>query len=349
MKSALRLQRSDYGYHRPRPPYLPVQHVSHTCVINRNTSSEQVIHLPTAVPHLILIGAQKSATSEFRVLADKHINAITPHSVGAGEPSFLNDEVEGPVMELMLKGNKEGENAMIVAMEKTPEYIMHPNLPLVIDTLCPWKPKILTILRDPVERAWSHYRMDVRKSQKRVSMTIPSFAERVRREIDDFISNGLLNVGTMSLQDFQTSLANSNSDVPSSPFAFPKNVTIEKYAQLFEDYKESKEGHLIRGLYAPLLLPWVKQFAADDRLMAFRFAGVADTSIDDERLANKKKKTTTGEGDHHANKGIEMSLDPTIQLYLKFLYQPFNRLLAQLLGEEWDGWGEYGVAEKAAM
>ena len=176
MKSALRLQRSDYGYHRPRPPYLPVQHVSHTCVINRNTSSEQVIHLPTAVPHLILIGAQKSATSEFRVLADKHINAITPHSVGAGEPSFLNDEVEGPVMELMLKGNKEGEvrdalcrfrqkyteffdmsrvneNAMIVAMEKTPEYIMHPNLPLVIDALCPWKPKILTILRDPVERA----------------------------------------------------------------------------------------------------------------------------------------------------------------------------------------------------
>ena len=83
--------------------------------------------------------------------------------------------------------------------------------------------------------------MDVRKSQKRgVPMTIPSFAERVRRGIDDFISNGLLNVGTMSLQDFQTSLAN-NSDVPSSsPFAFPKNVTIEKYAQLFEDYKESK-------------------------------------------------------------------------------------------------------------
>lgn len=204
--------------------------------------------------------------------------------------------------------------------------------------------------------------MDVRRSQKQKT-TIPSFAKRVRREIDDFISNGLLDADTMSLQDFETSLAANNSDVPSSPFAFPRNITIEKYAQLFEDYKESKKGHLIRGLYAPLLLPWVKQFAADDLLMvmkfkemwnetfvddAFRFAGVEDTSID-EREAKKSKKTTTDESDHHANKGLEMPLDPTIRLYLKFLYQPFNRLLAQLLGEEWEGWGEYGIAEGAVM
>ena len=179
MKSAQQFQqrqRSNYGYHRPQPPYQPVQHVSHTCVINRNTSSEQVIHLPTAVPHLILIGAQKSATSEFRALADLHINAITPQLVGLGEPHFLEGEVE-PVMELMRKGhnneaevedalcrfrqkytevfdmNRVNENAMIVAMEKTPRYMMYSNLPVIIDALCPWKPKILTILRDPVDRA----------------------------------------------------------------------------------------------------------------------------------------------------------------------------------------------------
>ena len=110
------------------------------------------------------------------MLARKHINAITPRSVGAGEPHFLNDEVQGPVMELMLKGNNEAEvadalcrfrqkyteffdmsrvneNAMIVAMEKTPEYMLEPNLPLVIDALLPWKPKILVIFRDPVDRA----------------------------------------------------------------------------------------------------------------------------------------------------------------------------------------------------
>lgn len=150
--------------------------------------------------------------------------------------------------------------------------------------------------------------------------------------------------------------------VPSSPFVFPKDITIEKYAQLLEDYKESKRGHLIRGLYAPLLLQWVTQFAPDDRLMvmkfkemwnetfvddAFRFAGVQDTSIDEQKLKKNKNRASGG----HANNGIEMSLDPAVRIYLQFLYQPFNRLLAQLLGEEWEGWGEYtiGIAEDVVV
>ena len=94
----------------------------------------------------------------------------------------------------------------------------------------------------------------------------------------------------------------------------------------------------------------MKRFAADDRLMVmkfkdvfnasivdevFRFAGVEDTSVDvdehyDDFIRNKRP----------TNKGAEMPLDPTIRLYLKFLYQPFNRFLVQLLGEEWEGWYE---------
>lgn len=174
----LLLPRSNYGYHRPQPPYTPIQHTSHTCVINHNTSSERVIHLPTAVPHLILIGAQKSATSEFQVLADKHINVITPLSAGKFEPHYLEWEVKPRLMKFMRASGNEKEaafddalcqfrekytkyfnmsqvnsNKMSVVMEKTPAYMLHHNLPFIIDALCPWKPKILTILRDPVDRA----------------------------------------------------------------------------------------------------------------------------------------------------------------------------------------------------
>jgi hypothetical protein len=170
------LQRSDYGYIRPQPPYTPIQHTSHTCVIKRNTTDERVIHLPTAVPHLILIGAQKSATSEFQVLADKHINVITPLSVRKFEPHYLEWKVEPGLRKYMHEGSKKAEfddtacvlrekytnffnmsqvnsNTMSVVMEKTPAYRMHHNLPFLIDILCPWQPKILTILRDPVDRA----------------------------------------------------------------------------------------------------------------------------------------------------------------------------------------------------
>lgn len=44
-------------------------------------------------------------------------------------------------------------NTMSVVMEKTPSYMLLHNLPLIIDVLCPWEPKILVILRDPVDRA----------------------------------------------------------------------------------------------------------------------------------------------------------------------------------------------------
>eukprot|EP00985_Skeletonema_marinoi_P023553 scaffold15742_cov178-Skeletonema_marinoi.AAC.12 len=150
-------QRSNYGYYRPQPPYPPIQHISHTCLINRNTSSEQVIHLPTAVPHLILIGAQKSATSEFQVLADKYINVITPRKF---EPHFLDVQVEGALMKMIRANGQTAEfdnavcrfrqkytaffnmsqvnnNTMSVVMEKTPSYMLLHNLPLIIDVLCP--------------------------------------------------------------------------------------------------------------------------------------------------------------------------------------------------------------------
>ena len=64
-----------------------------------------------------------------------------------------------------------------------------------------------------------------------------------------------------------------------------------------------------------------------------RFAGVEDSSVDahyDDFIRNKSP----------TNKGAEMPLDPTIRLYLKFLYQPFDKFLVQLLSEEWEGWYE---------
>ena len=97
------------------------------------------------------------------------------------------------------------------------------------------------------------------------------FATIVKNEIDNFIANGLLDNATMSLDDFEAALAN-NSHAPSSPFVFPKNMTLEKYAELVQLYRGNKKNeYLIRGLYAPLLLPWVKRFAKDDRFMVMKF------------------------------------------------------------------------------
>ena len=78
-------KRTKYGYLRPTPPYQPVIHTSHTCNItsktnNNETILQEVVHLPVATPHLILIGAQKSGSSSFQSTIDKRINVVTPLS-----------------------------------------------------------------------------------------------------------------------------------------------------------------------------------------------------------------------------------------------------------------------------
>lgn len=201
----------------------------------------------------------------------------------------------------------------------------------------------------------------MKKIGRNKTITTP-FETIVKGEINSFILNGLLDNATTSLDDFEASLANT-SDMPSSPFVFP-NLTLEEYSLIIQHYRTNKRGFLIRGLYAPILLPWVKKFAEDDRLMVMKFeevwnasivdevlsfAGVKDKRIDehyDDFIRNRygkimRKANKNATGDRHANKGKhQMPLDPTIRVYLKFFYQPFNRLLVELLGEEWEGWGE---------
>ena len=78
---------------------------------------------------------------------------------------------------------------------------------------------------------------------------------------------------------------------------------------------------------------------------ALRFAGLNDTSIDDEvNLQQQLIKGTikrTGDANHHAMQGKDIGrLDSMTRLYLQLFYRPFNRFLVQLLGDEWEGWGE---------
>ena len=180
------------------------------------------------------------------------------------------------------------------------------------------------------------------------------FSTLVKEEIDEFIKYGLLNNSTQSLDEFEASLNHTTNSTledevdRSSPFVFPSNMTLDRYAQLVYNYKGKRGGLLFRGLYAPLLIPWVNQFAADDRLMILRFdhlhskpnetinevlgfAGVNDTSIDEDYIIPKRIRKNPD------FKGLDISLDPTLRLYLNLLYRPINKLLAELLGDDWQG------------
>ena len=76
---------------------------------------------------------------------------------------------------------------------------------------------------------------------------------------------------------------------------------------------------------------------------ALQFAGLKDTSIDNDEvnLQQQWSRKRTGDANHHANQGKDIGrLDSMTRLYLTLFYRPFNRFLVQLLGDEWEGWGE---------
>lgn len=51
-------------------------------------------------------------------------------------------------------------HARIISFEKSPGYLLWPHIPAAIRRTCPWMPYILVVLRNPVDRLYSQYRME---------------------------------------------------------------------------------------------------------------------------------------------------------------------------------------------
>ena len=301
-------ERSAYGYRHPRPPFEPIHHTSHNCTIPSSSGQySRKVHFDTAIPHLILIGAQKSGTSSIQVIFDKQPNIIKPSKKRHFEPHFFDWDLG--LRNVGVRGGKSGGQDLVrsrarkrkqfnasnegdlcqyreeyadfydmkavqsnnasVVFEKTPSYMMYPTIPVAIDAVCPWKPKILAILRDPVDRAWSQFQMGAgagKKNIHNVKGNAYRFEGHINNEILHFVRAGVLE-RALTFEQFERS---NNAMV--SPFRFKSNMTLEDYATTINAYPGDRvSGLLFRGLYAPLLLSWVKQFALDDRLLVLEF------------------------------------------------------------------------------
>ncbi|KAL9189728.1 hypothetical protein ACHAXT_009403 [Thalassiosira profunda] len=359
--------RTAYGYRRPRPPFEAVRHISHTCKIPSSSGQySRKVHLQFGVPNLILIGAQKAGTSTFLSIFDRHPQMVKP-ARKSFEPHFFDWNVPGVTTkhfnrtESQLCKLRESYSQLFdmaqiqpnvsVAFEKTPAYILFPGIPSAIDSVCPWKPKILASLRNPIDRAWSQYQMQ--HGNKNSSEASKEFTSLVDREIKHFLQSGLVE-SAMTIEEFE------RSDYRVPPFRFPANRTLQEYAQKMQKYRGDRKGLLYRGLYAPLLLPWVEQFASEDRLMLVQFeafmslenegnntilsdvlgfAGVAENSGGGGRrklaslVAEARRRRLVWA---HKNKAYD-SLPDGVRQYLLHLFRPFNDFLADLLGDEWRG------------
>lgn len=137
------------------------------------------------LPDFIIIGTQKGGTTFLFELLSIH-----PHV----RPSFRK-EIE--YFDINFKNGIDWyksqfpiKKSNIITGESTPHYMSHPHVPKRISEVIPHA-KIITILRNPVDRAYSHYQHNVRMKRESLSFkdAIAMESERLQGEVDKMISD----------------------------------------------------------------------------------------------------------------------------------------------------------------
>lgn len=156
-------------------------------------------------PNFFLVGAAKAGTTSAYAYLSQHPQVFfprikEPHYFTQVRPSreqrFFVEAVNDPAEYLRLFRSTHGFD---VVGDASPSYLWHPEVPHRIRARVP-EAKIAIILRDPVERAHSHYLMDYREGIQDLSFYEALIHDMNRREKGWGISSLYLELGQYAQQ-----------------------------------------------------------------------------------------------------------------------------------------------------
>jgi hypothetical protein len=143
------------------------------------------------LPAFLIIGAQRAGTTTFFDALRRHPDIAPPRSVDRAvawdkELHFFDEKFEKGLdwyrSFFPLKALRDVRRALgrdLIAGESTPYYLFHPAVPERVASAIP-DMRLVVILRDPVERAYSHYQLMRRMGRERLSFEDALDAEEER-------------------------------------------------------------------------------------------------------------------------------------------------------------------------
>jgi hypothetical protein len=335
------------GLHQPMAiPPSQAYTTLHSCQLNTN----ETITLPT-VPYLIIIGAQKGGTTSMAQWLQEHPQVQPGRFPKKRESHFFHGVFAGLLEEksqkkwkgteeqfycrarqryaevvfevsTMMEGMVDGRNPTIT-YDKTPVNIHLKNCPEYVAKTCSWGAKILVLLRNPVDRAYSQHQMDTAKPNR-----YPSFEDRIRQEVSRMRQVGL---NDMPLLPINATLKEIDA------LEFPSlSRPPQKEQAAFEDLV--KIPLLKKGLYAIQLREWVKWIPRSDILIQL----YEDLKQDPDATYRALQKWL-GLKDHSLEEytkfktGNYVPMNAVTRRYLERLFEPYNRQMEELFGSEWRG------------
>lgn len=265
---------------------------------------KKIIHLPRilssndrALPDFLIVGAQKAGTTSLFDYLNKHPQ--TDLSI-IKEVHYFDINFNKSVNWYKSYFPKKKSNYKITG-EATPYYLYHPLVPMRVAKLLP-QIKLIILLRDPINRAYSQYKMEVRKGRESLNNFIDAIdneAERLHTEKEKIHSN-------------------------------PYYYSIEHQAHSYLD----------RGLYYVQVKRWLKYFNKKQILVinsesffcdpkkelskVYKFLGI------DVVFPNELRPSNVGGG---------KNIEPKVKNYLSDFFKNDQKKLNQLLKEK--GFYEY--------
>lgn len=133
------------------------------------------------LPSFLIIGAKKSGTTSLYLNLVKHPEVVPSFTK---EINYFNKYYYKSLnwyrsnfpLKLYQRWNNSVHNKQLISGEATPTYIYHPHVPKRVKQVNP-NMKIIAVLRNPIERAFSHYQMEVRHGNESLS-----FEDATRQE-----------------------------------------------------------------------------------------------------------------------------------------------------------------------
>jgi len=257
------------------------------------------------LPDFIIIGAHKSGTTALYDYLIEHPNVLAAsdkeihffdlnYAKGVGWyrarfPTFL--------AKFLASRLRKGP---VLTGEASPYYILYPHTPKRVRALMP-DVKIIVMLRNPIDRAYSHHHHEIRKKRETQSFedVIRLEPERLRGEVDKILRD-----------------------------------------ECYISYNHNYYSHLSRGIYIDQIKNWHEHFPRE-QMMIIRsedfFADAARVYADVQRFlglpdARLKAYTPSNVG------GYSSRMDPDLRKRLVEYFRPHNKRLEEYLGRplNWD-------------
>lgn len=234
--------------------------------------------------------------------------------------------------------------------EKTPNYMIWPHVPSAIVETCPWKPKILIVLRNPVDRLYSQYKMQFvqRENAAHLEATLDTELALLRK----FRLSNAPNVSQWQIHG----LKEGESFEPSSISPTERDAKDSIRFRGFGNHG-SYPRYLQRGIYIYQMRRWLKHFKLNTELLVLPYdrlrqdmSGVWKTILEflgapfyalPERALNTIYRPAVIDKIDLEDLPPPKPMSNSTISFLNEFYRPYNRLLGDLLGKEWEGiWDE---------